>query len=88
MADFKIELGVKARDKISGFVGTITGRTQYITGCMQYVLEAESKDNAKPEVQWVDEDRLIVIDAPKISPEPAGRGGPHPTPPARHLHRQ
>ncbi|EPN30018.1 hypothetical protein A245_46208, partial [Pseudomonas syringae pv. actinidiae ICMP 19096] len=39
-----IELGKKARDKISGFEGVITGRAQYLTGCDQYVLSPAAKN--------------------------------------------
>jgi len=36
-----IPLGKKAKDKITGFVGIIIGRAQYLTGCDQYALVAE-----------------------------------------------
>lgn len=82
---FKFELGAKAKDNISGFTGTVTGRTEYMTGCKQYLVEASSKENAPAEAQWIDEGRLDVIQEAKPIPEPETRGGPHPTPPARRV---
>ena len=33
-----MNLGQKARDKITGFEGTIIGRAEYLTGCTQFCL--------------------------------------------------
>ncbi len=35
---FKHQLGLEAKDKISGFVGIITARVDYLTGCNRYCL--------------------------------------------------
>lgn len=56
-----IELGVKGRDKITGFEGIITGRAQYITGCDQYVLVPTMKDGKIEAAQWFDEGRIEII---------------------------
>lgn len=50
-----IELGLKARDKITGFEGVITGRAQYLTGCDQYVLVPPVKDGQVQKSEWFDE---------------------------------
>lgn len=55
-----ISLGVKAKDKITGFAGTVTGRAQYLTGCDQYLLNPPAKDGALVDSQWFDEQRLEV----------------------------
>jgi hypothetical protein len=57
-----IELGLKAKDRITGFEGIITGRAQYLTGCSQCVLVPTV--NEKGEVrdgQWFDESRLEIL---------------------------
>jgi len=56
-----IELGKKARDKITGIEGIITGRAQYIYGCDQYCLVPRVKEDGKrPETEWFDEGRIEV----------------------------
>ncbi len=59
------ELGMRARDKITGFTGIITTRAEYITGPRRYCLENSTKDN-KVQTEWFDEQRIIVIDDPKL----------------------
>lgn len=76
----KIELGVTAKDKITGFEGVVTGHARYLTGCDQYVLNPAGldKDGKLKESHWFDENRLelvkgkkkITIDTDKV------RGGP------------
>lgn len=36
-------LGRKAKDKLPGFEGRITGMTQFITGCNQFLVQPEMK---------------------------------------------
>lgn len=55
-----IDLGKKAKDKITGFEGIITGRAQYLYGCDQYLVTPPAKDGAKIEAYWFDEGRLEV----------------------------
>jgi len=55
-----IKLGQKAKDKITGFNGIITGRAQYMYGC-EYCLKPQvSKENKMPEGQWFDEGRIKI----------------------------
>lgn len=56
--DFKFPNGFVARDVVSGFVGTITGRADYIAGCRQYCLQPDAKDGDFKGAQWFDEERL------------------------------
>jgi hypothetical protein len=63
MADFKYEIGLLAKDKLTGFTGIITYRAQYLTGCNNYGLQpqelgdkGEIKDNAQ-----FDETRIEII---------------------------
>jgi len=53
-------MGKTAKDKITGFTGTITGRSEYINGCVHLMLEAKAKVGEKPVHAWFDEDRCIL----------------------------
>lgn len=74
---FKHELGASASDIITGFKGTIIGRTEYIGGCYQYLIVPKvSKDGKYKDSFWLDENRLkvskkkpIVLGKKKKSPE-------------------
>lgn len=37
-----IQLGDKVVDVVSGFKGVVTGRAEYLTGCSQFSVSAES----------------------------------------------
>ena len=83
-----IELGVIARDKITGFGGIVTGRAEYLTGCVQYMVTPPvKKDGSYAESGWLDEDRLEVICNNKfvLTPDKAGKpnDGPMEPPPAK-----
>jgi len=73
-----IELGQEGRDKITGFTGIITGRSQFITGCDQYNLVPKMKDGKLEGVQWFDEGRIEIIGVGITAAEVAApqRGGP------------
>lgn len=80
----KIKLGNEYRDKVTGFTGTATAKTEYLNGCVQFILESKVKPEApgeKPNSIWVDEQQLEEV---KANPAPAQRrtgGGVRPTPP-------
>ena len=62
-------MGNGAKDKITGFVGIVTGRSEYINGCVHLMLEAKAKSGMKPVHAWFDADRCI----PTISKTPPRR---------------
>jgi len=79
MAEFKIELGKKVKDSITGFSGVVTGRADYITGCRQYCVTPRVSQGKMVESNWIDEDRLL-----KKPSEDKNNGGPQAfMPPAR-----
>ena len=55
-----LELGQKAKDKITGFEGVITGRAQYLYGCDQYCIVPPAKDGQIKDGQWFDEGRIEI----------------------------
>jgi len=58
MSDFRFDLGDRARD-ITGFEGIITGRYEYLNGCIRYTLET-LRDGEVKELT-TDEDRLELV---------------------------
>lgn len=62
-----IELGMKYRDRISGFTGTATGYVRYITGCNQVLLGPKAKDDGTlSPSEWFDEQRLVQVEGERI----------------------
>lgn len=59
---FKFKNGDKVTEKVTGFTGVITGTCFYLTGCNQYLITAESKENKEPIAIWYDEGRLEFLD--------------------------
>lgn len=83
-AIFKYNLGAHTEDVITGFKGVVVGRTQYLTGCVQYGLQKKglTKDGKVAGWQWFDESRLKLSSSEtlKIDQE-TEPGGPAPMPP-------
>ena len=83
-----IKLGSRVRDSITGFEGMAVGRTEWLYGCTRIGVECtELKDGKPVEMQWFDEQRLVVIkqEKPYVSPDSSAKtGGPQsdPRPPA------
>jgi hypothetical protein len=76
--DFKYDLGVEVKCKITGFKGVIVARSQWLNNCNTYgVKSRELKDGKPMENQFFDEPSLELV-APEAEPIPAKRttGGP------------
>lgn len=71
------KFGKKAKDKVTGFEGTITGRSDWMYGCSQYCLTPSvDKDGKLPDGKWFDEGRIEIIgDAIKPSDAQAEKNG-------------
>ncbi len=60
---FKYRLGAKVRSLVSGFEGIVTGRCQYISGCVQYLVKPHVKENGEmADGHWLDENALEYVD--------------------------
>lgn len=70
-----IMLGQRARDRITGFEGIVTGRCMYLTGCDQYCLTSGVNANGQYHAQWFDVARLEVVSAEAIVLPQEGAGG-------------
>lgn len=79
-----IELGKKARDKITGFEGILIGHCRYLTGCDQYGIVPPAKDGEVKNSQWFDEGRIEIVGDGVTSAAVASRenGGPNRDAPA------
>lgn len=79
-----IQLGVKAKDKITGFTGVVTGFCSYISGCNQALLVPPvGKDGRFVEAQWFDEQRLEILNAKAIVLDNSKTPGPDKPAPKR-----
>jgi len=78
---FKIEMKAKVKDCVTGFEGIVTARSEYLTGCRQYlVTPTKLKDDGETlNSIWFDEDRLTGVDLLGGS-EPENNGGPQSNP--------
>lgn len=78
-----IPIGSKVRD-ITGFDGIATNKSTYLNGCEFFWVEGIKVDKkTKPTLEWVNAERLTVVDAPVVKveskPTEAGvkTGGPN-----------
>ncbi len=70
-----IELGMRVQDKVSGFIGIVVCRAEYLNGCVQY--EVRPPVNEKGETvkgEWIDEVQLEVVDGGILDEPKAGSG--------------
>ncbi len=79
----KIKLGVKVRDRVSGFEGIAGSRVEYINGCIRYELIPKvDKDGKHVGSCYFDEARLEVVkDEKPVKVEKKSTGGYQDDPP-------
>lgn len=73
---FKFRQGDVVRDKVTGFVGVIVSRTDYISGCNRYFVQPRvGEDNKMIEGCYIDEPALeqlpearVTLDRPESQP--------------------
>lgn len=62
MSEFIFELGIKAKDKLTGFEGILIGRADHITGCNTYGIKGKLDKEGNPqEAVWFDEGMIKKI---------------------------
>jgi hypothetical protein len=78
----KVGVGLKVRDRVTGFEGIVTGRAEYITGCAQVLVQPKvDQKGAFVEGRWVDETRVEVLDySPAFANETPNSGPDVPAP--------
>ena len=79
---FKFDLKEEVRDKVTGYSGLITGRTEWLYGCCRYSVQSKGmKDGHPVEAMGFDEMALErVKKAPKGRKIQRRSGGPHAEP--------
>ncbi len=58
-----VQLGDKIRDRINGFTGICTGRSEFIFGCVQVLVAplTVTPEGKHPDSVWLDEARVEVV---------------------------
>ena len=79
-----MKLGIKVRDKISGFTGIVTGFVTYISGCNQALVAPLVKDDGSlGDSLWFDVQRLERIGSETIKLDNGPTPGPDRAAPKR-----
>ena len=72
------KLGVKAKDKVTGFTGILVARTEWLNGCVRVTLQPPmDKDGKIPESGTFDEPQIEVV-GKGVQAHQAPTGGPLP----------
>jgi hypothetical protein len=67
-------LGLKVRDRVTGFTGVASSICFDLYGCIQAIVSPAVDDKgAMPEGKWIDVSRLDVLDAAPVMEIPGGR---------------
>lgn len=75
-----IKLGDKAKDKITGFAGTVTSRHEYLNGCVRVSITPNTLHDGKPiEGHTFDIEQVEIVQPDQHSQLPRS-GGPENTP--------
>jgi len=86
MPEFKFNLGDEVMDRITGFRGIITCRSQWISNCNTYgVMSRDLKDGVPMERQYFDEPNLGLVKAKKIEPNQETGGPERPVYPTNRM---
>lgn len=74
-ADFKYELGSKARDQVTGYEGIIVSRAQHLHQCRRYGVQSEGLSKGVPfKALTVDESAVELLEAPTKPAPQVGTG--------------
>ena len=69
-------LGKKVLDKVSGLVGIVISKTEYLNGCIQYGVQPKLKKGSHEIITWsIDQEQLEVLGV-KIKEKKKKVGGP------------
>lgn len=81
---FTLELGQRAKDKITGFEGILTSRCEFLTGCNRYCIQPTELREGKPvDSLYFDEAQIEIvgegISAENVQGEKKGACSPDPS---------
>lgn len=70
----ELELGLKAKDKISGMSGILTAKCEFLTGCNRWcITPQELKDGRPIEGMYFDEAQIDVVGEGILPSEVTGK---------------
>ena len=81
----KIELGDLVKDRISGFSGIVTARSEYLNGCISVLVSPTNLDNDGKKIKgiWFDDVQLEVEEQKAFGSLERATGGPERSTPSR-----
>jgi len=72
-----INLGDKVIDKVSGWIGIVVERREFLNGCVQYSVQGKvTKDKQEIISYAIDEAQLEVVPKKKVKVKRKRTGGP------------
>jgi len=73
---FKFECKEKVKDTVTGFVGIVAARIEWMNGCIRYVVLSNKRTDEGKEIEaTIDEQQLVSMEKPKKQPK-RNTGGP------------
>lgn len=82
-----IELGREVKHKVTGFKGTATARSVYLSGCTHILITPPVKKNGEfREGQWFDEPEIEYVGRKKVMSAQPPSGGPRLSGPPSRSH--
>lgn len=58
-----IELGKKVKDEITGLTGTATAKVEYLSDQICFCVQPSVDEDGKlPDEEWINEERLSVVE--------------------------
>lgn len=77
---FQFALGDIVKDSVTGYKGTVVGRTEWLNGCVRYAVQGPmNKDGKVDDGISIDEQQLVLVKkATPKKPAKAPTGGPFP----------
>jgi hypothetical protein len=80
----KFKLGQVVKDVVTGFEGVVTGRTEWLNGCVRYGVQSRKlKEGVPTEAQWFDEQQLSATAKQPVTIAMQDTGGPRKDPSRR-----
>ena len=75
----KVKLGDRIRDRVTGFEGIFTARTEFLNGCTQYDISGKADEKGEARILAVDDKQVERVDSGLNKKEPVKKtraGGP------------
>lgn len=73
----EIRIGDRVKDSITSFTGIVTARTEWLNGCVRYLIQSEKLKDGKPiEPEWFDREQVILVKAVASKKSKTKPGGP------------